>query len=113
MVPVKGELEVVGVSSVCGRMVGSGSLMFSSGAVFSEFSSCGLLGSGGGGGRGGLLFAIAGHVSVAIAFSADHFWTSSARMPDRIALTADRLLVCVDYPAPFVADFNRVRDGWF
>ena len=49
MVLVKRELEIVGVSSVCGRMVGSGSVMFSSGAVFSECSSSGLLGSWGGG----------------------------------------------------------------
>ena len=49
---------------------------------------------------------------MAIAFSADNFRTFSARVPDLAALTADGLLISMDYSTPFVADFNRIRDRW-
>ena len=63
---------------------------------------------GSGGGRGGSFVAVVGHVAISIACSADNFRASSARVPNFVALAANRLLIIVDNATPFVGDFNRV-----
>ena len=51
-------------------------------------------------------------MAYSIACSANNFTASLVRVPDFVAFTTDWLLIVVDDPAPFIADFDGVGYRW-
>ena len=58
------------------------------------------------GGEGEARWAVLRHVAISFTQTTDDLRAFTSRVPQFVALAADRLLIVVNYTAPFVGDFE-------